>query len=74
VRNAEFTSALGHALHRPAIFPVPAFVARAAFGEMSDALLLSSQKVAPQRLEGSRYHYVAPELNEALSTVLYKVT
>lgn len=70
VRNAEFTRALGQALHRPTIFPLPAFAARAAFGEMADALLLSSQRVVPRRLEAAGYRFLAPELNEALRAVL----
>ena len=44
VTNAEFTKTLGRVLSRPTIFPVPAFGVRLAFGEMADALLLSSQK------------------------------
>src|ERR1019366_4950382 len=39
VRNSEFVRALGQALHRPAFFPLPAFVVRTMFGEMGDALL-----------------------------------
>ena len=70
VRNCDFTRALGTALHRPTIFPMPAFVARAAFGEMADALLLSSQRVVPRRLETAGYHFRAPELGAALRDVL----
>ena len=47
VRNAEFARALGRALHRPAVLPVPAFALRLAFGEMADATLLASQRVIP---------------------------
>ncbi|HYN23987.1 MAG TPA: TIGR01777 family oxidoreductase, partial [Pyrinomonadaceae bacterium] len=50
VRNAEFTKTLGRVLSRPTIFPIPAFGARLVFGEMADALLLSSQRVEPMRL------------------------
>jgi uncharacterized protein (TIGR01777 family) len=70
VRNQDFTRALGKALHRPTIFPMPAFAARAAFGEMADALLLSSQCVLPRRLESAGYRFQAPELNAALRAVL----
>ena len=72
VRNSEFTRVLGHALHRPAILPLPSFVARAAFGEMADALLLSSQRVVPRRLETSGYRFLAPELEGALRKVLHE--
>lgn len=71
VRNAEFTRALGQALHRPAIFPMPAFLARVALGEMADALLLSSQRVVPRRLEQAGYRFLAPELNGALQAILH---
>jgi uncharacterized protein (TIGR01777 family) len=70
VRNAAFTRTLGQALHRPTIFPLPAFLARAAFGEMADALLLSSQRVVPRRLEAAGYRFLAPDLHEALRMVL----
>ncbi len=49
VTNAEFTRALGRALHRPTLFRVPAFALRIAVGEMADSLL-ASQRVIPKRL------------------------
>ncbi len=72
VTNAEFTRALGHALSRPTIFPIPAFGVRLLFGEMADALLLSSQRVAPERLEASGYQFQFPQLAAALRHVLAK--
>src|SRR5712692_6635198 len=48
LQNAQFTRVLAKAMHRPALFPAPAFALRLALGEMADALLLSSQRVAPQ--------------------------
>lgn len=50
VTNRAFAKALGRALNRPAAVPLPAFAARMLFGEMADALLLSSQRVMPRRL------------------------
>ncbi len=70
VRNAEFAAALGRVLHRPAIFPTPAFALRLALGEMADALLFSSQRVQPQRLEWSGYRFLHPHLVPALQSVL----
>ncbi len=66
VRNAQFTKSLGGVLHRPTFFPVPATALRLAFGEMADALLLSSQRALPKRLiaEGFRFEY--SELQAAL--------
>jgi uncharacterized protein len=70
VRNAEFARALAKALHRPAIFPAPAFALRLALGEMADALLLSSQRAVPQKLQELGYRFVHPELAGALEEVL----
>jgi hypothetical protein len=70
VRNSEFVRALGKALHRPAFFPVPAFVVRTLFGEMGDSLLLASERVRPARLEAAGYSYRHPELAGALQATL----
>ncbi len=70
VQNAEFTKALANALHRPALFPAPAFALRLALGEMADALLLSSQRVLPKKLESLGYHFLHPDLNVALAGIL----
>jgi uncharacterized protein len=70
VKNAEFTKVLAKALHRPALFPAPEFALRLALGEMADALLLSSQRVAPRRLEMAGYRFLQPELPRALSGIL----
>ena len=68
--NAEFTKTLAEVLHRPAIFPVPAFAARLAFGQMAEELLLASQHVEPAKLLGSGYVFQQPELRRALGEVL----
>jgi uncharacterized protein len=70
VRNLEFVRALGKALHRPALFPLPAFVVRTVFGEMGEALLLGSALVRPARLEAAGYAFRHPELDEALRFTL----
>ena len=70
VKNVEFTKVLAKALHRPALFPAPVFALRLALGEMADALLLSSQRVAPKTLEQSGYRFLHPELRAALSAIL----
>lgn len=72
VTNEAFTKALGSALGRPTIFPVPAFAARLAFGEMADALLLSSARVEPARLNEAGHQFKHPELEGALRSVLGK--
>jgi len=70
VTNATFTSALGRILGRPTFLPVPAFGARLAFGEMADALLLSSQRVEPKRLNETGFRFRHSNLNDALSEIL----
>ena len=69
VQNAEFTRVLAKALHRPALFPAPAFALRLALGEMADALLLSSQRVLPSKLEQCGYKFVQPNLARALAEI-----
>ncbi len=70
LQNAQFTRVLAKAMHRPALFPAPAFALRLALGEMADALLLSSQRVAPQALEKLGYRFLHPDLNGALAAIL----
>jgi len=69
VSNSDFTRALGQALHRPAIFPVPAFALKALFGEMSE-ILLASQRVAPAAAEAAGFRFRFPQLAPALADVL----
>jgi uncharacterized protein (TIGR01777 family) len=70
VQNAEFTKTLASVLHRPALFPAPAFALRLVLGEMADALLLSSQRVLPQKLENLGYRFLHADLKSALAAIL----
>jgi uncharacterized protein (TIGR01777 family) len=70
VRNADFTKALGKALGRPTLFPIPAFGVRLAFGEMADALLLASQRVEPARLKDLGYEFKHEDIGKTLAHVL----
>ena len=70
VTNAEFTKTLGRILSRPTLFPIPEFGVRLAFGEMADALLLSSRRVEPRSLEQSGYEFRYSELKSALRAIL----
>ena len=72
VTNRAFTKTLGSVLHRPTIFPMPAFAAKLAFGEMGDELLLASTRVTPQRLVESGYQFRCPKLDGALRHLLGK--
>ncbi len=70
VTNAQFTKTLAATLHRPALFPAPAFALRLLLGEMADALLLSSQRVHPAQLQKLNHHFQHPDLSTALAAVL----
>jgi hypothetical protein len=70
VTNREFTTTLGKVLRRPTRLPLPAFAARLLFGEMADALLLASTRVAPVRLVAAGYTFHYPELEAALQHLL----
>ena len=70
LQNAEFTKVLAKAMHRPALFPAPAFALRLALGEMADALLLSSQRVAPHVLEKTGYRFLYSDLSSALTNLV----
>ncbi len=73
--NAEFTSALGHALHRPTIFPIPAFALRLIFGrELADEALLIDQRVVPQRLTEAGFVFDHPTIEGALSSAFAKTS
>lgn len=73
VTNAEFTKTLGQVLSRPTLFPVPAFAVRLLFGEMGEALLLGSERVAPKRLMAEGYQFQYSQLEEALAKILNHV-
>ena len=70
VRNSEFTQVLASVLHRPAIFPAPAFALRLLLGEMADALLLSSQQVHSERVPAATYTFRYENLEPALHAIL----
>jgi uncharacterized protein (TIGR01777 family) len=70
VTNREFTRTLGRVLGRPTLFPLPAFVVRAVFGQMGDELLLSSTRVEPAQLAAAGFSFRFPQLEEAFRHVL----
>lgn len=72
VTNLTFTKTLGKVLGRPTFLPMPVFAAHLAFGEMADALLLSSTRVEPKRLVADGFSFRFPELEGALRHVLGK--
>ena len=70
VKNAEFTQTLASVLHRPAMFPMPAFAVKLAFGEMGETVLLGSQLVEPTRLVDSGFGFRFERLRDSLEHAL----
>ncbi|MET9483805.1 TIGR01777 family oxidoreductase [Streptomyces sp. NPDC006638] len=67
--NREVTAAMGAALGRPTLFPVPGVVLRAALGELSSDIL-TSQRVLPGRLLESGFTFAFPTVGEAVRSAL----
>jgi uncharacterized protein (TIGR01777 family) len=71
VTNDDFSKALGHVLHRPSVFPVPAFGPKLLRGaELAHELLFASQRVQPAALTESGFQFDHPDLTTALRAVL----
>ena len=69
VTNQEFTSALARALHRPAVFPAPAFALKAVLGGFSSEVL-GSKRVIPQALLDAGFTWDYPHLSDALKVLV----
>ncbi|MEV5714754.1 TIGR01777 family oxidoreductase [Amycolatopsis mediterranei] len=69
VTQREFAKALGRALHRPAVLPMPGFALRTALGEMAD-MVTTGQRAVPHRAVEGGYRYAYPRLAEALASAL----
>lgn len=68
-RNTDLTRKLATALHRPAIFPAPAFALRLVLGEFSSALL-AGQRAIPAALQADGFHFRYPTLEDALAELV----
>ncbi|KAI1901241.1 hypothetical protein AGOR_G00032270 [Albula goreensis] len=68
--NGEFTQALGRALRRPTLLPVPAFAMRALLGAERAIVLTDGQQVVPKRTLESGYQYQYPDLQSALREIV----
>ncbi|MFI6075483.1 TIGR01777 family oxidoreductase [Actinoplanes sp. NPDC051343] len=69
VTNAEFTKALGRAVHRPALLVVPSVVIRAALGEFGGEIR-NSQRVLPSVLERAGFRFTYADIDSALRNAL----
>jgi uncharacterized protein (TIGR01777 family) len=69
VTNATFTSELASALHRPALFPVPPFALKLAFGELAQHML-DSARVVPEAALRAGFRFRYPDLAQALKQTM----
>jgi uncharacterized protein (TIGR01777 family) len=70
VTNEEFTKALGEALNRPTIVPVPEFAIKLLYGEMGETLVLGGNRVLPKRLEAAGFQFEDTDVRKALRKAL----
>jgi hypothetical protein len=70
VTNKDFSKALGRALNRPAVMPVPGLVLDLKFGKEFGQVLRGGQRVLPKRTEELGYEFKHPDLDEALDDLL----
>jgi len=70
VTNREFTEAMGRALRRPTVLPVPKFALDIRLGrELAESLGYGSVRVSSRKLEDSRFTFTSPTIDEALAEV-----
>ena len=71
--NAQFSKALGRAVHRPVVMPVPKTALHVLYGrEMAKEMMFASQRAMPERAKGTGYGFCHPTLEQALETALAK--
>ncbi|HEU4707386.1 MAG TPA: TIGR01777 family oxidoreductase [Solirubrobacterales bacterium] len=70
VTNRELSKALGRAVNRPAIAPVPGFVLDLKFGREFGRILRGGQRAIPKRTQELGYRFKHPDLDEALAELV----
>ncbi len=70
VTNKTFAKVLGKALKRPALIPMPAFLLKLMMGQMAEELLLSGQRVMPQKMLDAGYNFKFKQLADALDKIV----
>jgi uncharacterized protein (TIGR01777 family) len=70
VRNGAFARALGRALRRPALLPVPARPLRLVLGAFADELLLGGQRVLPRAALATGFRFLYPSIDKALDAIV----
>ena len=66
VTNAEFTAALGRAIRRPTLLPLPTIAVKVLLGEMGQVLLLGGCRAMPAVLTQSGFRFLCPTIDDAL--------
>jgi uncharacterized protein (TIGR01777 family) len=74
VRNRDLTAALGRALARPPLLPVPAAPLRLVLGDFADELLLGGQNVMPMAALRSGFQFTYPTIYDALGSIVGRAT
>ncbi len=70
--SEQFTKALGRALGRPTVFPLPGLVVKTLFGERGEAVLLEGQRTLPKRLVDDGFEFAHPDVSTAIEHALSK--
>lgn len=68
--NADFTAALGKAIGRPTIIPLPTFAVKIMFGQMGEEMLLGGVKCFPKKLLDSGFQFQHPSIQEAIDSAM----
>jgi hypothetical protein len=69
-RNADFMRALGRAMGRPSLVPLPEAAVRLVFGEMGEETLLASQRVLPRKLQEASFKWLHPDIDAGVRAAL----
>jgi len=70
VRNSDFTKALGRALKRPTVFPVPKLALKLLYGQMGEETLFYSQRIDSSKLEADGFTFQHPNIDSGLESAL----
>ncbi|KAF0092967.1 MAG: hypothetical protein E1N59_3275 [Puniceicoccaceae bacterium 5H] len=71
VSNATFSKALGKALGRPAVLPIPSLAIKLRYGQMGEETILADNRVKPAKLRDAGFAWDQPEILPALRHALY---
>jgi len=70
VTNLTFSKTLAASIHRPAIFPMPAFIITLLMGKMGEELLLNGKRIIPEKALYFGYKFNYEELEKALESIV----